>query len=782
MLSLKEIERLHGLGFALHWLKPNSKVPVNSGWTSGERLSLEQLKKSYRKGYNIGVRLGKASRLEKDYLAVIDLDVKSNDPKHAGEAQRKLLQLFPKSTGSPKVLSGRGNGSAHFYVRVGEPASGGERKGQSKDFVKVHMPSVPPSAKEKAKLTPKEIASGIRLRAAWEISLLSEGRQVVLPGSIHPDTGRAYTWANDRAVGQAVIPQITVEKADSGASKVPLKDQVATGKRRFPRVNIESLGLRPEQVKAISEGLGVTDRSAACFSLAMAMLKRHVSDEYIVSVFTNKEFFLGQTGYDHAKTNDRDRAALWIEKYCLRKAKEKVNESSFDFAVKEVSEDPAGADPEAAIYKAIGLGEDWQRDLDLQRSRADAPPTVKATFKNIRLILKNEVSDELLRRNLFTLNDIWSCDTPWGYEAGRPRSGNVDDALHVKDWLIDSIYAVEASVAMVDEALNTFAVQNSFHPVKDFLESLEWDGVERVEKAFHTYLGGRMPKTYQREVSRKFFLALVSRIYEPGCKFDHMPVLEGKQGVGKSTFGRIIVGDEWFMDGLPEFSDKDAALNLQGIWLCELSELATIYRSANEQAKSFIARQVDKIRPPYGHRRVDYPRSSVFLGTTNARDYLTDSTGNRRFWPIEITRCDFAALKLDREQLLAEAKFLYDNLPEPLYLDHEGAETQAKAIQESRRVEDEGDAMESKFLEWLGRKEEERAGIDFKDFYMEDLFDRGPFLGFQKNMPNRRSAGDVLRRAGYRKRVCTKGKRWTCISVTDKTAKGGSIRITNRPK
>ncbi len=754
----QEIKRLHGQGFAVHWLKPKSKMPLLSGWTKGPRLELDQLKSTYRKGYNVGVRLGAASKLAKGFLAVIDLDVKSSDLRHAQEAQEKLHEIFgPIVADFPCVLSGRGNGSAHYYVAVKAPISGSERKGQSREFVKVKMPSVDPSKKETLQLTKDELAAGYRLRPAWEISLLSEGRQVVLPGSIHPDTGRCYEWSFETLVDSPEIPLLTLEASNSGASfSNEHGDAKAAEPRKLPLVNVNRLGLRPDQVAAIVSGEGVEDRSAACFSIAMALLKRGVAEEKIISVLTEPKFYLGQTGYDHAKTKSRARAAIWIEKYCIRKAKTKVDESSFDFAVKEVGEDSEGdEDPDAAVYEAIGLTEEWQKELDLQKGRADSPPTVKATFKNVRLILENDVSPELLQRNLFTNEDIWNVDTPWGYSKGDKRSGNDDDALQVKSWLIDSVYQVEVSVHTINEALNTFAVQNGFHPVKDFLSTLEWDGVERIDEAFKTYLGAQMPSPYGEAVSRKFFLALMARIYNPGCKFDHIVVFEGKQGIGKSTFGPMLVGHEWFIDGLPDLGDKDAALNLQGIWLCEMSELASLYRSQLEQAKSFITRTTDKVRPPYGHRRIELKRSSVFYGTTNAGDYLHDSTGNRRFWPVWVSQLNFSALKKDRLQLLAEAKWCYDNLEEPLYLTGR-AEAQAKKIQALRRVDDESDSMEARVIDWTTQEETDLE----KEYSLYDLFDNGPFVAYPKNHGTMLRAATAMRNAGYLKVHGRSGNRW----------------------
>jgi predicted P-loop ATPase len=747
-IRFEELERLYYLGFTLHWLKPGSKMPVFAGWTKSPRPSWEDFRKQYQNGYNVGVRLGRVSKIGKRYLAVLDLDVKGKKKLYAREAKRKLLELFPKAGNAPMVLSGRGNGSAHFYIITEEPLVGNERKGQSPKTVKVKMPSVTPSKREERELSVEELAEGYRLRPAWEISLLSEGRQVVLPGSVHPDSGRLYRWRKGRSALELEMPRIARGSSTSAALKpegVQSSDRV---KYEFTDIKPEELGLSEEHLEWLKTGDGVTDRSAAVFSICMGLVRRGISDTDIISLFTDQDYYLGQTAFDHAKTTRRSRAARWIDRYCLKNAKKKIKEDSYGVEVFEVkkNEDEWVDEPET---------KDWRRGLDIQPGPKGSQPTLRSTYKNVGLILRNEISPELLSRNEFSNEDIYQCETPWGYEKGKKRSGNAEDALRVKSWLIET-YQLEAPVTTIDEALNTIALENKFHPVKEFLESLEWDGVERVSKCFERYLDARMPEPYLSEVTRKFFLALVSRIYEPGIKFDHLPVFEGAQGIGKSSFGQILVGQEWFLDGLPDLSDKDAALNLQGIWLCEMSELSALYRSQLETAKAFITRQVDKLRPPYGHRRVDFPRQNIFYGTTNLRDYLTDATGGRRYWPIAVHGCDFRALQRDRKQLLAEAKFLFDFNREALYLSGK-AKLQAEGIQENRRVSDESDSMEIRFMDWV-RKDPE--GFDLRTLNLEELFDSGPWVKYPGSLYNYRTAAIILRKHGYEKKHTSRGNRW----------------------
>lgn len=198
-----------------------------------------------------------------------------------------------------------------------------------------------------------------------------------------------------------------------------------------------------------------------------------------------------------------------------------------------------------------------------------------------------------------------------------------------------------------------------FNPVTDYLEGLEWDGEERIELLFSKYLGAEASH-YTALVGRKSLIQMVARAMCAGCKADCVPILEGPQGRMKSTALRVLAGQEYFGDNLPDIRSKDASSYLQGMWLVEIAEFHTFRKADVDNLKAFISRQEERYRKAYGEFEVVQKRTATFWGTTNDTNYLADPTGARRFWPVECGVIDIKALRRDRDQLLAEAKYWYD--------------------------------------------------------------------------------------------------------------------------
>jgi predicted P-loop ATPase len=231
-----------------------------------------------------------------------------------------------------------------------------------------------------------------------------------------------------------------------------------------------------------------------------------------------------------------------------------------------------------------------------------------------------------------------------------------NDVLAFKDD-IEEMFSLKAPKEIIYDCLLTAGMHNSFHPVQEYLDELQWDDHPRVDRWLIDYCGATGNKEYLMAVGKIILVAAVRRIKSPGCKFDEMMVLEAPQGTEKSSALAILaVREEWFSDNLPmNAHSREVLEQTQGKWIIEAAELSGMRRADIEHLKAFLSRQVDRGRMAYGRLTANVPRQFIIVGTTNSAEYLRDLTGNRRFWPIHIERVSLARLKEDRDQLWAEA-------------------------------------------------------------------------------------------------------------------------------
>jgi len=354
----------------------------------------------------------------------------------------------------------------------------------------------------------------------------------------------------------------------------------------------------------------------------------------------------------------------------------------------------------------------WQERLEL-----DKAGNVKNTLHNLTLVLENDPNLKPLVFNQLLDGMEIKGAVPWKHPSKFWR--DADDAQLIS--YVDTHYGT-FSARNYDIAVTKVSDDRSYHPIREFIANLPaWDGVERVDTLLIDYLAAE-DTPYVRAVTRKTLCAAVKRVLVPGSKFDSMLVLNGPQGVGKSTLIAKLAG-EWFSDSLnlSDTKDKTAAEKLQGYWILEIGELAGLRKAEVETLRSFLSRQNDIYRAAFGKRATPHLRQCVFFGTTNAESgYLRDTTGNRRFWPVKTPgggkKHSWELTEEDIRQIWAEV-LVYVEQGEKLYLDA-SMETLAKAEQREAMESDEREGLVRLYLDTL--LPEDWSGMD--------IFERRNFL------------------------------------------------------
>lgn len=331
---------------------------------------------------------------------------------------------------------------------------------------------------------------------------------------------------------------------------------------------------------------------------------------------------------------------------------------------------------------------------------------VEATIENIRTILeedptlKGKYYYDLFAERYMVLEAL-----PWDSpDQSYPRDWTDTDDDQFKNYLERAfkIYHLKKTEAGINVAFSN----HSIHPIKEYLESLEWDGKERINTLLIDYFGAA-DNAFTRESVRTWLMAAVARIYEPGLKYDEMLILVGDEGIGKSTFFNRL-GGKWFTDSLDQFKGKDAYETLQGSWIIEIGELASFRKHEMDEIRAFLSKETDKYRPPYGRRTATRGRQCVFAGTTNAATFLRDKN-NRRYYPIQLgerpaTKNVFINLKQSEvDQIWAEAYHAWQYMPisgESLILSPEAE----RLAQIARALREEADPREGMIIEFLKQK------------------------------------------------------------------------------
>lgn len=713
---LDTVRPLLRAGASLHWLVPFEKRPIEKEWSQAPLQSENSLRTSYRSNANIGIRLGEPSQISGSYLHLIDLDIKK--PEQAADVWSKLLALWPQARSFPRVISGSGGESRHIYFLTAAPF---------RKKVLAHK------------------------KGEWEIALMGTGSQVVLPPSIHPDTRQPYRWEVPLDLDWPELMTIDESIVEAWGASMSIASDDADDDDLFSIVRAEPMDLTDDEVAEILAAIP-NDGEGAHYDdyvqTGMALHHQYEGSNQGFEIWC--EWAKQSSKFDAKNAAHRWKSFKQDSKNPVRMATliQVANTNKLADDLDFEADAPAGLpatvasdndlsdllgsstdEPAPAPKKHEPLA-DWQ-----QLFHRNEEGELKSTLHNMRLIAQND------RRmcgvamfNEFT-QEIVLRDTPIHIRHKRDRAKpmiNLDGKLwKVKDrvngdlWSDSHDHAVRAMIEApttqggygikvsdrdLRGAVDMAAQQLPFHPIRERLLATKWDGRRRVETLFLDYLGS--PDTaYHRQASMLTLLSAVARIFEPGHKFDFVPILEGIQGKGKSTFIKIL-GLDWANELTGDISDPKAMVEvMQGSWILEIGELSAMQRSEVNDLKAFVSRTQDKVRLAWAKRAQDYPRQCIFIGSTNDTEYLRDQTGGRRFWPVKChieDQIDNARLRTEIDQLWAEAVVMYQELRRrypvgdlPLYLTDEEAALEALELQEDRRVESAEDVLAGKIEAWL---------------------------------------------------------------------------------
>ncbi len=397
-----------------------------------------------------------------------------------------------------------------------------------------------------------------------------------------------------------------------------------------------------------------------------------------------------------------------------------------------------------------------------KKSKAPAPPVFTYTKQGEPHATLNNAIEAIrpwrgvLAFDTFASEIVTTEKPPWG-TADVPRDwkpgpwGTREDVLTCS-WL-SRTYGIRVGLDVVRYAVGNVADHTKVHPVTDWFDGLRWDGTERAPFLFSRYFGATHNE-YTAEVSRIFLVGAVARVRRPGCKLDTMVVLEGEQGIRKSTGIKTIVGAEWFSDTPIDLASKDRFVALRNKFGIEIAELDGFDKHEATRIKAFISSPVDTYRAPYARSDERFERQCFFVGTTNAKAYLSDPTGNRRFLPVACTVVDLKAIRRDRSQLWAEADQRFQKgetwWPDRAVVDLFAAEQEARVTE---------DSWEHSIAEHMANRNETT---------MRDLLERA--LGIldeaKHTIADQKRAARILSRLGFERvqRRTAQGRSWVYVA------------------
>lgn len=545
----------------------------------------------------------------------------------------------------------------------------------------------------------KDIAPGIDVRAT--------GGYIVVAPSVHPDTGALYEWLAGHGPGDmapADAPPWLIELASKSKherANAPERDNVVplpkAGADRRTRYVEKALAEEVANVHAAGWGTQEATLNRAALKIGGYVKSGSIGRERAYQMLVAAGLVMpAQPGRRPWVRDEIERKVAAAFEAATPKAVPEGNapeRQAGGMGPRERASGGAGAASAAARDEAPEPDDapDW-RALLIRSEKGAARSILANAITALRLA--PEWSGVIVY-NEFTLVPVLRRRPPWARAAGwRERAWTSEDDLRAAEWLQREGIMVGMEIAA--QAVETVAREHPVHPVREWLDSLVWDGTIRTQTWLTTYLG--VPDTpYARAAGERWLISAVARIYRPGCKADCALILEGEQGIRKSTALRTLA-HPWFTDEIADLGSKDASMQTLGVWVIEIAELDSMSRSEAGKIKAFMSRAVDRFRPAYGKRVIEAARQCVFAGTVNEDNYLRDPTGGRRFWPVRCGRIDTEALERDRAQLWAEAVAQY-LAGEPWWLEDAAIIEAAGQEQQERYHGDPWDNLIAEFVE-----------------------------------------------------------------------------------
>lgn len=337
------------------------------------------------------------------------------------------------------------------------------------------------------------------------------------------------------------------------------------------------------------------------------------------------------------------------------------------------------------------LDRGWSRSL---RKIGDTNKIAPTLYNVETILIEHERYKDLIRYDEFTHTKTFTHKVNW-----RSPGPYEDVDTHFLRSEFEVAFEMKVSLETMLAAVETASKIRAYDSLKDFVRSCKWDGVSRIDTFFIDYFGVDDTPA-NRRISRVFLIAAVARALRPGCKVDFMVVLEGLQGVGKSTAIEALCGREFFSDDPVDVSSKEGAHAIaSGVWIVEMAELEPLKRARDsEQFKAYLSKRKDRYRPPYGRETVERLRRCIFVGTTNHDEYLKDSTGDRRFYPMLCRFADAEGIRKNRTLLIGEAVHFFDAGEKFHITEQEAAELGIIKDRETRRESDIWDGIVDRFL------------------------------------------------------------------------------------